>query len=93
MSCVYRYPCVACGKPAQEGKACCSRKCRDSIPNCKTPGCNNAVEAGSIYKGMDMPPSDHCYRHGGRVHYDGDPQHGFRQKRPCIITGYEAKWI
>lgn len=89
----YRYPCILCGKPALEGRSCCSQTCRNLAPTCEVSGCNNAVEMGSIYKGMDMPPEKYCYKHGGRVYYDGDPQHNFRQKRECVANGGEMKWV
>lgn len=92
MSCSYRYPCILCGRPALEGKSCCSQACRNRVPTCEVTGCRNAVEMGSIYKGMLMPPEKCCYKHGGRVHYDGDPQHNFRQKRKCLINDYGARW-
>ncbi len=87
MACAYRYPCFFCGF-ALEGKSCCSQNCRNRVPTCEVVGCQNAVEMGSIYKGITMPPEKCCYKLGGRVHFDGDPQHHFRQKRKCI----GARW-
>lgn len=92
MANIYRYPCVACGLPALKGKACCSKKCRDSVPTCAVPYCGNAVELGSICQGMNMPPDKNCYKHGGRVRFDGDPSGIRRSRRKCIIVQNKVVW-
>jgi hypothetical protein len=89
---VYLFPCrrPGCNKPARENTACCSQLCREAVPNCNIKDCNNAVEY-SIYKGIDMP-GNRCYKHGGRIMYDGDPSGVIRKKRKCVMTGHGPKW-
>ena len=62
-----RYP--YCNRPAKGKHACCSAECRNKIPIFSE--CENATEVG-IYKGM-YTHSYKCYKHGGRVTYDGVP--------------------
>lgn len=70
---------ITCDNLAIPGLSCCSKKCRDSVPNCKSKGCKNAPEV-SIYKGMQMY-TDYCYVHGGRVAFDGEIRAEFQRNK------------
>lgn len=67
------FPCRrGCGKPAMEGKACCSQSCRDMMQNCNEQGCQNATEP-ITYQGQDYAGyTEKCYKHGGRRKIEDD---------------------
>tara|TARA_R110001632_G_C11355292_1_gene418790 strand:- start:3306 stop:3554 length:249 start_codon:yes stop_codon:yes gene_type:complete len=69
---------------AKEGYPCCSIKCRDAIPNCKMDNCEKAVVPG-IYQG-DISYSEYCYKHGGRIKYDGEEVSNDRFKTDFVYT-------
>lgn len=67
----YAFPCRrGCESPAMNGKACCSKKCRDRMASCNEPGCQNAVEP-ITYQGQDYAGfTEKCYKHGGRAMFE-----------------------
>lgn len=88
----YAYPCRrGCGKPATEGKSCCSQVCRDKMQNCNESGCTNAVEP-ITYQGHDYAGfTEKCYKHGGRHNFEGEIIHG--KSRKVLFVKTVRGWI
>ena len=69
-----------------EGKACCSKACRDKLPNCSELGCQNAPET-ITYQGQDYAGyTDKCYQHGGRSRWEDQTLEGKAQKVLFVNT-------
>ena len=87
----YAYRCLICPRAAEDRFACCSKECRDSIPDCKVIGCGKATVPG-VY-GDQLGFSENCYKHGGRMQYNGEEIPSTRVKKVFVLTTvgwYEA---
>ena len=77
-----------CSLPAKKGTSCCSQHCRDGVPNCNVENCMNAVEGG-ISNGAGCYGVK-CYNHGGRFHFDGDPQDDIKPEKLTFVNTVEG---
>ena len=84
---VLRFKCrrSSCNKPAIEGQACCSLKCRSVVPSCTEPKCTNATEP-CIVKGSGCYYSLKCYVHGGGIIWDKEFSGYKRAKTTYVLV-------